>query len=272
MAWKVIHMLIRISASHPNIFPESRSKTLHKCILKIAEKNSPLLGSGLSNNIAYGTSSPPASAMAAPTTSSAVGICVAAMRIVTVVVHEEAILFRDVLNLVVTAIVKILDPSSPLREKVLPTVTKLVNEMVKAYPTITFHRPTQRLALSISPGIILICDLKSATEMNVLQGHHNLANFLSFSLDGRYLVGVDLEENVLFVWRFVTGILSFIGGSEGPVVLQPRRTEIFKNSKKVEVVDVEWTGERSVKVTAGGEFTELANVDSGKGEGGWGIL
>lgn len=265
-------MLIRISASHPDTSLKSRRKTLHKCILEIAQKNSPLLGSGLSNNIAHGTSSPPASAMAAPTTSSAVGICVAAMQIVTVVVREEAVLFQDVLNLIVTAVVKILDPSSPLREKVLPTVTELVNEMVKAYPTIAFHRPTQRLGLSISPGVILICDLKSATEMNVLQGHHNLANFLSFSPDGRYLVAVELEDNLLFVWRFVTGILSFIGGSEGPAVLQPRRRETFVNSRKVGAVDVEWTGEKSVKITAGGEATELANVDSVKGEGGWGIL
>lgn len=187
------------------------------------------------------------------------------------VVQEDAILFRDVLNLIVAAVVKILDPSSPLREKVLPTVTELVNEMVEAYPSITFHRPTQRLALSISPGIILIFDLKSASEMNVLQGHHNLANFLSFSLDGRYLVAVDLDEDVVFVWKFVTGILSFIGGSEGPAVLQPKKKMEFGNVRKVGVVDVEWTGERSVKVTAGGEVTVVENLDSGKGDG-WGIL
>lgn len=262
-------MLIRISASNPDTYPESRRRTLHKCILQVAEKNSPLLGSGLSSNIAHGSSSPPTSAVTT-TTSSAVNICVAAMRIVAVVVREDAILFRDVLNLIVTAVVKILDPSSPLREKVLPTVTELVNEMVEAYPSITFHRPTQRLALSVSPGIILIFDLKSATEMNVLQGHHNLANFLSFSLDGRYLVAVDLEEDLLFVWKFVTGILSFIGGSEGPTVLQSKRKEVFKNSRKVGVVDVEWTGEKSVKITAGGEVTVVANVDAGKE--GWGIL
>lgn len=168
------------------------------------------------------------------------GICVAAMRIVAMVVREDAILFRDVLNLIVVAVVKILDPSSPLREKVLPTVTELVNEMVEAYPSITFHRPTQRLALSVSPGVILIFDLKSATEMNVLQGHHNLANFLSFSLDGKFLVAVDLEEDMFFVWKFVSGILSFIGGSDGPPgVLQPRRKERFKNERKVGVVDIE---------------------------------
>lgn len=194
------------------------------------------------------------------------------MRIAIVVVRKDAILFRDILTLLVAAVVKILDPSSPLREKVLPTVTELVNELVEAYPTIAFHRPTQRLALSVSPGTILIFDLKSATEMNVLQGHAGLAAFLAFSVDGKYLAAVDLDEGVVLVWRFVSGLLSFIGGSDGPPgVLMPRRKEPVRNARRVGVVEVEWTGEKSVKVTAGSEVTVVANVE-GKGEGGWGIL
>lgn len=82
---------------------------------------------------------------------------------------------------------------------------------------------------------------------------------------------MDLDEDVVFVWKFVTGILSFIGGSEGPAVLQPKKKVEFGNVRKVGVVDVEWTGERSVKVTAGEEVTVVENVDSGKGDG-WGIL
>ncbi|KAH8146433.1 uncharacterized protein LAJ45_09626 [Morchella importuna] len=267
---EVIHILIRISSTPPDTFPESRRKTVHDCILSIARSNSPLLGSGLANNIAHGTPSP--TPPAATTTSTAATTCVAAMRIAIVVVRADAILFRDILPLLVAATVKILDPSSPLREKVLPTVTELVNELIEAYPSIAFHRPTQRLALSAAPGTILIFDLKAATEMNVLQGHGSLANFLAFSVDGRYLAAVDLDEGVVLVWRFVSGLLSFIGGSDGPPgVLVPRRKEALRNARRVGVVEVEWTGEKSVKVTAGTEVTVVANVE-GKGEGGWGIL
>ncbi|KAI5852498.1 hypothetical protein DFP73DRAFT_469654 [Morchella snyderi] len=277
---EVIHILIRISSTHPDTFPETRRKTLHDCILSIARTNSPLLGSGLANNIAHGAPSPTQPPSTATTMSTAVTICVAAMRIAIVIIRADAILFHDILSLLVAAVVKILDPSSPLREKVLPTVTELVNELVDAYPGIAFHRATQRLALSVSPGAILVFDLKAATETNVLRGHSSMAVFLAYSVDGRHLAAVDLDEGgggVVLVWRFVSGLLSFIGGSDGPPgVLMPRRREPLRNARRVGVVEVEWTGERSVKVTAGAEVTVLANVEGrnegGGGGGGWGIL
>lgn len=113
-------------------FSEARRNTLNKCILEIAEKNYPLLGSGLANNISYGSSSSQPAALAAVSLSTALGVSLAAMRIVTMIVREDAILFRDVLSLIITAVVKILDPNGGLREKVMPTITELINEMVDA--------------------------------------------------------------------------------------------------------------------------------------------
>lgn len=88
----------------------------------------------------------------------------------------------------------------------------------------------------------MIYDLKTSSELNVLQGHHNLANFLSFPVDGKLLVAVDLEESMFFGWKFATGLLSFIGGggSDGvPAILMPKRREPFKNERKVGAVDIE---------------------------------
>ncbi|PWW80295.1 hypothetical protein C7212DRAFT_356471 [Tuber magnatum] len=271
--FEVIHILIRIAASTMDDFSEARRKTLNKCILKIAEKNSPLLGSGLANNISYGSSSSQPAALAAVSLSTALGVSIAAMRTVIMIVREDAILFRDVLRLIIAAVVKILDPNGGLREKVMPTITELINEMVEAYPTIAFHRPTQRLALSVSPGIIMIYDLKTSAEVNALQGHHSLANFLTFSIDGKFLVAVGLEESMFFVWKFVTGLLSFIGGGNdgAPAVLQPKRKEPFANERNVGIVEIEWTGERSVRVTAGSQSTVFQNVDSTQASS-WNIL
>jgi len=137
----------------------------------------------------------------------------------------------------------------------------------------------------------MIYDLKTSAEVNALQGHHSLANFLTFSIDGKFLVAVDLEENMFFVWKFVTGILSFIGGGNdgAPAILLPKRKEPFGNERNVGIVEIEvcmtvscsgiepiadneqWTGERSVKVTAGDQSTVFQNVDSMQGSG-WNIL
>lgn len=238
-AYEVIHALVRIST---NITPESRRATLHRCILDIAAKNSPLLASSLANNISRGTpSSTPTASLAAHALQGLATVSTAAMRIVTHIVRTDAILFRDVLALLVEAVVKILDPNGGLREKVLPTVTELVDSMVEAYPTLAFHRPTQRLALSTAPGIIVVYDLKSCTTAHVLDGHHHLATFLRFSTDGRYIAAVDLDEDLLFVWRFVSGIWSVIGQAttgESDKALAPRVKKSFVNSHKVGMVDV----------------------------------
>ena len=238
-AYEVIHALVRIST---DITPETRRATLHRCILDIAAKNSPLLASSLANNISRGTpSSTPTASLTSHALQDLASVSIAAMNIVVHVVRVDAMLFRDVLALLVEAVVKILDPNGGLREKVLPTVTELVDAMVEAYPTVAFHRPTQRLALSAAPGIIMIYDLKSCTTAHWLDGHHHLATHLSFSTDGRYIAAVDLDENLLLVWRFVSGIWSVIGQAttgESDKTLAPRVKKPFVNSHNVSMVDV----------------------------------
>lgn len=123
-------------------FSESRRQTLHRCVLEIADKNAPLLVTALANNISHGTpSSAPTASLAVTTLQNLAETSIAGMRIVTMVVREDAMLFRDVLSLIVDAVVKILDPNGGLRERVLSAVTELVDRMVEAYvsPTFFYH-------------------------------------------------------------------------------------------------------------------------------------
>ena len=60
---------------------------------------------------------------------------------------------------------------------------------------------TQRLATGTSEGAVIMYDLKTATRLYVLEGHHRRLTAVSFSPDGRRLVTVSIEESVVLVWK-----------------------------------------------------------------------
>ena len=93
---------------------------------------------------------------------------------------------------------------------------------------------TQRLATGTSEGAVIMYDLKTATRLYVLEGHHRRLTAVSFSPDGRRLVTVSLEESVVLVWKVGGGFTSLFypglppkqgaGGRSGE---QPWRTLPF---------------------------------------------
>ncbi|KAA8903641.1 hypothetical protein FN846DRAFT_813765 [Sphaerosporella brunnea] len=241
-AYSAIHSLLRIAASE---LPGPRRELLHRCFLEIARKNSPLLATSLANNIAH----------------SAPEISAAAIRIVTAIVRQEKPVFADVLPTLIEAVVKTLDPSSGLRERVLPAISELVETLLAAYKTVAFHRPSQRLAVSKSPGLVIIYDLKAGSILHVLSGHKLLARHLVFDTDGRCVAAMEWEagaEVTLLVWRLPGGFLSYLGtATTGESErLQPRvvkKLEVENGGNGLgEEVEVRWNAERKVEVLAGG--------------------
>ena len=68
---------------------------------------------------------------------------------------------------------------------------------------------TQRLAVGTSEGAIIMFDLKTATRLYVLECHKQRLAACSFSPDGRRLVTVSLDENVVLVWKVGSSFTSF---------------------------------------------------------------
>lgn len=260
------------------------SPTLLRTLLQIATKNTPLLISSIANNIVHGT--PPPTPSPFPTgASSHIKTSAAALHVATKITLLDPILFRPFLSPLVIAIVKLLDPMNPpsMREKLLPAITTLVDALVAEHPTLAFHRPTQRLALSSAPRSITVYDLKTAGVVHVLEGHQGWATALGFSEDGKWIatvdsgksdgvvaegrgLGVGVGEGELLVWRFVGGFLSFIGNAatgESDRFLQPKARWAL-GLKDVEMIDcdinVEWSGEKQVRVMNKGKLVEVFNV------------
>ncbi|KAJ3890399.1 hypothetical protein GG344DRAFT_49579 [Lentinula edodes] len=159
------------------------------------------------------------------------------------------------------AVVKSLDPNSTAnRDAVLDTATEILGYVVKTFPTVDFHMPSQRLAVGTSEGAMVIYDLKTAIRLYVLEGHKKSISACSFSPDGRRLVSLSLEESVVLVWKVGTSFVSFFNPGapprQGHSGTEPFKTLSFNVgdagnmsvAETLQFVHFEWTADRSVKL------------------------
>ncbi|KAJ3759980.1 hypothetical protein EV360DRAFT_81604 [Lentinula raphanica] len=161
----------------------------------------------------------------------------------------------------IEAVVKSLDPNSTSnRDAVLDTATEILGHVVKTFPTVDFHMPSQRLAVGTSEGAMVMYDLKTAIRLYVLEGHKKSISACSFSPDGRRLVTLSLEESVVLVWKVGTSFVSFFNPGapprQGHSGSEPFKTLSFNVgdagtmsvAESLEFVRFEWTADRSVKL------------------------
>ena len=136
------------------------------------------------------------------------------------------------------AVVKSLDPNSTAsRDAVLDTATEIIRHVVKTYvlplalpfsllptthelinpfdsfPTVDFHHPTQCLAVGTAERAFIMYDLKTATQLYVVERHTHRPTTCAFSLGQSRLMTVSLKEGVVRVWK--------VGPSTGSTLLHP---------------------------------------------------
>ncbi|KAJ1546805.1 hypothetical protein HK096_004675, partial [Nowakowskiella sp. JEL0078] len=110
--------------------------------------------------------------------------------------------------------VKILDPNqASLREALQQFVTFNLVELVKTYPSVAFHAASQRLVVGSFEGVAIIYDLKTATRLQLLEGHTKAISAVSFSNDGKLISTFSLQENNVMFWQPSVGFLSSLVGA-----------------------------------------------------------
>ncbi|KAE9411158.1 hypothetical protein BT96DRAFT_982933 [Gymnopus androsaceus JB14] len=168
------------------------------------------------------------------------------MQIVAFLIKKRPLVLYPNLPRLMEAVVKSLDPNSTSnRDAVLDTATEILGHVVKTFPTVDFHMPTQRLAVGTSEGALVMYDLKTAIRLYVLEGHKKRIAACSFSPDGRRLVTLSLEESV---------VLSGKGkGKDGEEPFKRLEFNVgdagnMTIAETLELVQFDWTAERSVKL------------------------
>jgi WD repeat-containing protein 7 len=107
---------------------------------------------------------------------------------------------------------------------------------------VDFHTPSQRLAVGTNEGAIVMYDVKTATRLYVLEGRHSPPAACSFSPDGRRLVTVFLEQNVVLAWKVGSSIASLFNPGapprQGRAGSEPFKTLTFNVSDEGKVWNI----------------------------------
>ncbi|KAL4080859.1 WD40-repeat-containing domain protein [Scleroderma citrinum] len=183
------------------------------------------------------------------------------MQLVTFLIRKKPLLLYPNLPRLMEAVVKSLDPNSTSsRDAVHDIATEVIGHVVKTFPTVDFHMASQRLAVGTCEGAVIMYDLKTATQLYVLEGHKKRPAACTFSPDGRRLVTVSLEEGVVLVWKVGSSFTSFFNPGapprQGHSGSQPYKTLSFNVgdeanmtvAETLEWVKFEWASERSVRL------------------------
>lgn len=181
------------------------------------------------------------------------------MRLVAFMVHQKPLVLYPSLPRLVEAVVKSLDPTlGQQRSSLAQAATVMIKELVQTYPSIAFHGPSQRLAVGTSDGPIVMYDLKSATRLYVLDGHTRGVTACSFSPDGRHILSLSLDEEVVLLWRLSTGFMGMLRRSQTPDSTAYRAIQVHLGAAAqlppadtLTCVAFEWRDAHSVQLRVG---------------------
>ena len=113
---------------------------------------------------------------------------VAALDMLHKILVSNAAAMRGVLDEIARIVVSTMSPALPqLRKICLEASRRVIGAMTEAYPMVSFHRTTQRLAVGLANSSIAIFDLNSARRLLTLRGHTSGVSAVSFGVDSKGL-------------------------------------------------------------------------------------
>lgn len=209
---------------------------------------------------------------------------IGAIKFMICLIRARPELLVDRLFPVVDATIATLDPvSGGVRNKVVNTVTILLNELVTAYPFYASHRPQQRLAMAMRPDTVVVYDLRAGTQLATLEGANSMLYNVTFSPEGRHVLAVEVAERKVHIWKVGHSFMSVVksiggGGSVGSAGglsefskdrMFPRFTarleiveldamlDVFADTMEANKFAVEWKVEKVVVMTVNGRTQKI---------------
>ncbi|GBB83896.1 hypothetical protein RclHR1_10560006 [Rhizophagus clarus] len=184
------------------------------------------------------------------------------LKLISLFIRKRPLLLHANLSGLVEAVVKSLDPNIPkMRDTVLQTTTSVLHDLVKTFPSVTFHGGLQKLAVGTLEGASIIYDLRTATRLHILEGHTKSVTAISFSGDGRLIVSCSLEEGTVRVWNANPGFLGMIANGTSRKTplsssIRPSKTFGFNlgDDARLSVASIlesvyfDWVADRTVKL------------------------
>lgn len=127
---------------------------------------------------------------------------VAALELLNKIIVTNAAAMRQVMDEIARIVVSTMSPALPqLRKACLEAVKRAIASMTQAYPMVSFHKATQRLAVGLASSSIAIFDLNSARRLLTLRGHAAAVSAVSFGMDGLHVASYAAREGSARCWH-----------------------------------------------------------------------
>lgn len=88
-----------------------------------------------------------------------------------------------------------------MRKTCQETSISLLKFMYQTSDIVSFHKETQKLAVSTANCQLIIFDLITACKYKTFIGHRSIIQGVQFSITGKFLASFSLYDSELFIWR-----------------------------------------------------------------------
>ena len=175
------------------------------------------------------------------------------LKVLKALVKKQPMVLKSELPKVVDVVVRCFDPNLPkIREACFKSAMSVVHEMCPAYPMMSLFRPSARLAVGGSDGLINIYDLKSATRWQAIPAHSSPITALAFAHDGKTLASFSLFEKIIRVWHVTGSFFSMLGS--GPRCTNsfpvPGGIDDLTDAEVLHLLTLVWTDRKVLRLVA----------------------
>ena len=117
-------------------------------------------------------------------------------------------------------------------------------DLVSAYPSVSFHTGSQRLGLGMPDGCVILFDVRTATRLQIFEGHRSAVSAVAISPDGKLVASFYSADGTVRLWQTTQGFFASVTGSSNNRIartLQLVKQPVLKSPASViETVRLDW--------------------------------
>lgn len=166
--------------------------------------------------------------------------------------YEEVVAY---LPAVIELIVRTLNPHNPMLRKI--TIEKAghtLKTLIIKLPMIAFSQVKQRLAIGTLDNLIVLYDLKTASQWKILKGHLGAVCAVQFDKTGDFLASYSNIDCCVKIWKIKSGFLQDLIGSNTGHSMKSIQLEIIQPiqgtyKKILDTIRLNWAQDDKIFLT-----------------------
>jgi WD40 repeat protein len=153
---------------------------------------------------------------------------------------------------VIELIVRTLNPHNPmLRKTTIEKASHTLKTLILKLPMISFSQKQQRLAIGTMNHLVVVYDLKTASQWKLLKSHSGPVCAVQFDVSGDFLASYSSVDCSVLVWKLKSGFIQDLIGSSATKPVKVHRLACLDwnqaNYKKfLDTVRLSWNSDNKI--------------------------